>query len=354
MQHRRLGLSELEVPVVVFGAWAIGGWNWGGSDDELAIRAIQAGLDAGMNAIDTAPVYGFGRSERVVGRAIAGRRDSVVLMTKVGLRWDDERGEFYFQTVDEDGATLRVHRNLRPWSIQYEVEQSLKRLGTDRIDLLQVHWPDPQVPIVETMGALLQLKQAGKVRAIGVSNYAPRMMDEAIDALGDVPLASDQPKYSLVAREIEKELLPYCRRNDVGVIVYSPLEQGLLTGKVTSDRAFATTDGRHKRATFTPENRKRVNAVLDSIVKPIAERHRATLGQIAIAWTVAQPGVTSAIVGARTPEQARENAAAGDLKLAPEELATIRKAFEGLSLEVPSAGSSTSLFSRIVRKLTQD
>jgi aryl-alcohol dehydrogenase-like predicted oxidoreductase len=348
MRTRRLGKSELEVPVVILGAWAIGGWNWGGSDDDEAVRVLHAAIDAGMNAIDTAPVYGFGRSERVVGRAIADRRDRVLVLTKIGLRWDDPRGEFFFQTEDEDGRMLRVHRNLRPWSVQQEVEKSLKRLGTDRIDLIQVHWPDPQTPIAETMGVLLQMKTAGKVRAIGVSNFAPKMLDDTIDALGEVPLASTQPRYSLVHREIEKDVLPYCVKNDVGVIAYSPLEQGLLTGKVTAERTFAEKDGRAKRPTFTAENRRRVNEVLDRVVRPIAERHGATLGQVALAWLLGQEGVTSVIAGARTIEQVHENAGAAAVELSAEELASIRTAFEALQLEGVSRGP---LWKRVVRKL---
>lgn len=351
MQYRRLGKSDLEVPAVIFGAWAIGGWNWGGSDDGLAVRAIQASIDAGATAIDTAPVYGFGKSEHLVARAIQGRRDRVLLLTKVGLRWDDESGEFYFQTAGEDGKPVRVHRNLQPASIQLEVERSLERLGTDRIDLLQVHWPDPRVPVEETMRALAALQKAGKVRAIGVSNYPPMMMDEAIPALGAVPLASNQPKYSLVHRDAERELLPYCRKHDIGVIVYSPLEQGLLSGKVTTSRVFPATDGRHKRPTFTPENRAAVNAALDAVVKPIAARHSATIAQVALAWTIAQPGVTSAIAGARTPEQAIENAGAGDLALSAEELSAVRGAFTALDLGRARRGS---LVDRIVRRLLGD
>jgi aryl-alcohol dehydrogenase-like predicted oxidoreductase len=311
MRQRKLGRTSLELPVVVFGAWALGGWNWGGSDDEEAVRAIQKALDLGMRAIDTAPVYGFGRSERIVGRAIAGRRAEVLLLTKVGLRWDDERGEFYFQTVDSNGETRRVHRNLRPWSIRHEVQESLKRLDTDWIDLIQVHWPDAQVPIAESMGALLELRSAGMVREIGVSNFPPRMLDEASAALGDVPLASTQPKYSLVAREIERDVLPWCQRFQVGAIVYSPLEQGLLTGKVSAERTFREGDGRTGRWTFEPTNRARVNAVLERVVRPIAQRHGATLAQTVIAWTVAQPGVTSAIVGARTVAQVVEKRGRG-------------------------------------------
>jgi len=319
MIRRRLGQSELEVPAIVFGAWAIGGWNWGGSDDEAAMRAIQAGIDAGMNAIDTAPVYGFGHSEEVVGRAIAGRREQVLLLTKVGLRWDDPRGEFYFKTADQLGKPREIWRNGRPDAIAAEVEQSLRRLRTNYLDLVQIHWPDPTTPLSDTLGALAQLVQQGKVRAIGVSNFTPALLQEAQLELGSLPLASNQPKYSLVAREAESRLLPWCRERGIGSIVYSPLEQGLLTG-------------RQKRATFTRENRARVNTLLQREVLPVARRHRATIAQVVLAWTVAQPGVTSAIAGARTADQARENAGAGSLQLDPLELGSIRLAFERLEL----------------------
>jgi aryl-alcohol dehydrogenase-like predicted oxidoreductase len=332
MIRRKLGNSDLELPAIVFGAWAIGGWNWGGSDDAAAVRAIGAGIDAGMNAIDTAPVYGFGHSEEVVGRAIAGRRDEVLLLTKVGLRWDDPRGEFYFKTEDQQGRVREVWRNSRPDSVAREVELSLARLRTDRIDLVQVHWHDPTTPLGETMGALARLVQQGKVRAIGVSNFTPELLEEAQLALRPLPLASNQPKYSLVAREVEARILPFCRERGIGVVVYSPLEQGLLTGKVPATRAFAKNDGRHKRPTFTQENRARVNALLEQELQPIARRHQATIAQVVLAWTVAQPGVTSAIAGARTSEQARENAGAGSLALSPGELAGIRLAFERVTL----------------------
>ncbi len=338
------------MPVVVFGAWAIGGWNWGGSDDEAAVRAIQAGIDAGMNAIDTAPVYGFGRSEEVVGRALAGRRERARVLTKVGLRWDDPRGTKYFETVDQDGVAREVWRNSRPDSITREVEQSLARLRCSELDLVQIHWHDPSTPLAESLGALLELRRRGLVRAIGVSNFDVKLLEETRRALGDVPLASDQPKYSLVAREAEREVLPWCAKNGVGTLVYSPLEQGLLTGKVDAARTFPKSDGRHKRGTFTAENRARVNAVLERVVRPIAERHRATIGGVVIAWTVAQPGVTSAIVGARNAEQARENAAAGELRLASEELGAIRKAFEELEL-AGIAGVSPGLKGLVKRLL---
>ncbi len=352
MQRRELGRSGIEVPAVVLGAWAIGGWNWGGADDEQSVRAIQASIDAGANAIDTAPVYGFGRSELVVGRAIQGRRRDVVLMTKVGLRWDDERGEVAFQALDDDGVRRTVRRNARPWSVKEEVEHSLKRLKVDVIDLIQVHWPDPQTPVEQTMEALLALRQAGKVRAIGVSNFDVPLLERAQSALGDVPLASVQPKYNLVARDVESGLLAHCRENGIGAIVYSPLEQGLLTGRVPAARTFPESDGRHKRPTFQPGNRARVNALLDTVVRPIAKRHGADVGQVVLAWTIAQPGVTAAIVGARTPEQARENAAAGDLRLEAQDLASIRTAFEALRLELPAKRAPAGRLRSLLKRLT--
>ncbi len=336
MQRRRLGRSDLQVPVVCFGAWAIGGWQWGGHDDERAVRAIQAAIDCGMDAIDTAPVYGFGHSERVVGRAIAGRRERVVVMTKVGLRWDDTRGQLAFETTDLQGRKLRVHRNCRPWSVRWEVEHSLQRLGVETIDLVQIHRPDLTTPIPDTMGALLELRREGKLREIGVSDFSVRMMEEAQRALGDVALASDQPKYNLLDRAIEREILPWAREREVGVLVYSPLEQGLLTGKVPAERTFSPDDARSGRGTFAPEARARVNAALDRSLRPIAKRHGATLAQVAIAWAIAQPGITSAIVGARTEEQVRENAAAGDLKLEAAELTELQASFEGV---LPGANS---------------
>lgn len=342
MRHAQLGRSDLCIPRVVFGAWAVGGWGWGGADDEASVRAIHASIDAGANAFDTAPVYGFGHSEIVLGRAIRDRRDEVIVCTKIGLRWDDERGDVAFETTDEKGIQRVIRRNARPWSVQHEVDKSLQRLGIETIDLIQVHWPDPKTPIAQTMGALLELRAAGKVRAIGVSNFDVAQLAEAQAGLGDIPLASTQPKYSLVAREIERDVLPYCVRESVGVIVYSPLEQGLLSGRVPAERTFDESDGRSRRATFRTENRARINAVLREVATPIAERHGITLGQLAIAWTLAQPGVTSAIVGARTPEQARENAAAADVILTREDESALRRAFESLQLDLRKPGAARS------------
>ena len=335
MERRRLGKSDLEIPPVTFGAWAIGGTSWGGTDDERAIAALRTALEEGMVAIDTAPIYGCGHSETIVGEALAGgRARDAIVMTKAGLRWDSEDGHLAFEGPDENGVVRRIFVNGRPESVLAECDASLARLGVERLDLLQIHWPDPTTPIAETMGALVELVQAGKVRAVGVSNYSPAQMDEARAALGEVPLASDQPKYSLVAREIEKDVLPYAREHDIGLVVYSPIEQGLLTGKVTPERTFPDTDNRSKRPTFRPVNRALVNGVLNDVVRPIADRHAATLAQTVIAWTIAQPGVTSAIVGARGPEQVRENLRAAEVELGASELVAIDQAFRGLPLDV--------------------
>lgn len=327
MDYRPLGHSELRVPPIIFGAWAAGGWYWGPQDDADSIRAIHAALDAGITCIDTAPIYGMGHSEEIVGKAIKGRRHNVTLATKCGLRWDTPgEGCHHWVYKAPDGSEHTIVRNLRRHAIIAEVEHSLKRLGTDVIDLYQCHWPDPSTPIAETMEAMLTLKTQGKIRAIGVSNFTPDMMAECLKT---APLASDQPKYSLLTRDIEADVLPFCRTHNIAVIVYSPLEQGLLTGKVTMERTFPAGDYRGGRPWFLPQNRRRVLDALEK-AKPIAAAHNATLGQLAIAWVIAQPGVTAAIVGARNPDQARENARAANIKLSPADLATIRKLFDGL------------------------
>ena len=337
MRYRRLGRSELEVPVVSFGAWAIGGWNWGGSDDEAAVEAIRVAHGLGMNAIDTAPVYGFGHSERVVGRAIRGLEPAPQVWTKIGLRWDDMRGKLQLETQDEEGRAVRIFCNARPDSVRLELERSLERLGLEQVDLLQVHWPDPTTPLSETLGAMAQLVREGRVRAIGVSNFTVPMLEETQAVLGDAVLASDQARYSLVRREIEADVLPWVRAHQVGCLCYSPLEQGLLSGRVTAERRFGPDDGRSRRASFRAENRARVNAALEEAVVPIARRHAATPAQVCLAWLIAQPGVTSVIVGARNAEQVIENAQAAELTLAADELKGVERAFGELGLDLAPA-----------------
>jgi aryl-alcohol dehydrogenase-like predicted oxidoreductase len=321
MEHRKLGNSDLDLPVVTFGAWAIGGLFWGGSDDEHAVKAIQAAIDLGIDAIDTAPVYGCGHSETLVGRAIKGRREQVEVLTKCGLRWDDQSGEFFFTIQAPDGNTVSVYKNVKAASIQHECEQSLKRLAIDSIDLYQVHWPSTSAAAAETMQALVRLKEQGKIRHIGVSNYNTQQLSEATRC---APIVSNQIKYNLLDRDIEADPLPLCRNNNIGVICYSPMAMGLLSGKVTTDRKFPATDVRNQEAWFQPANRRRVLGALEKI-RPIADSHQATLAQLAVAWVLARQGVTTALVGARNAKQVEENAGAAEIKLTEHELGVIRR-----------------------------
>jgi len=322
----KLGRTGPEVSRVIFGAWAIGGWMWGGTDDEKAVEAIRKGIDCGITTIDTAPVYGFGRSERVVGEAIRGRRDQVQIATKCGLRWDRSDGMGHFTSTDIDGKTYRVCRTLKKDALLEEIDQSLERLGVDYVDLYQCHWPDPSTPLAETMEALNRVREEGKARAIGVSNFTPEMIAEC---LKHGPVASDQPPYDMLNRGIESELLPYCAENGVGVIVYSPLHQGLLTGAVTMERTFAEGDQRNDKPWFQPRNRRRVLEFLEK-VKPIAKRHGRTLAQVAVNWCLCQRGISAAIVGARTAGQAEENAGSAGWRLEKDELAQVRGWLEEL------------------------
>jgi len=330
MQYRQLGKSDLQVPVISFGAWAIGGWKWNGTDDAAAVRAINVALDLGMTLIDTAAVYGFGHSERVVGEALKDRRDDAIIATKCCLRWDKAEGEFFFDTEDENGNPLKIYKNLRPESVKWECEQSLQRLGVDTLDLYQCHWSDATTPIEDTMCALLELQAEGKIRAIGVSNFDAALLGRALES-GIV--ASVQPKYNALERKIEAELLPYCREHNVGVLAYSPIAQGLLTGKVGMDREFGGDDNRKDKPLFKPEMRRKILDMLDR-VKPIADQHNATLGQLFIAWLIAQPGMTTALVGARNEAQVMENAKAADIILSEAELTTIRSEVEALELAI--------------------
>jgi aryl-alcohol dehydrogenase-like predicted oxidoreductase len=300
--------------VVAHGTWAIGGWLWGGTDEQRSIRSIHASLDAGVNFIDTAPAYGLGLSERIVGKAIGGRRDRVILATKCGLVWHTERGEFF---VDQNGT--RLHRYLGGESIRYEVEESLQRLGTDYIDLYQTHWQDRTTPIEETMGALLALKQEGKIRAIGVSNCT---LDELrrYRSIGQVDAA--QERYSMLDRELEQAYLPYCSRNNIAVLAYSRLANGLLTGKIDPARVFPEDDLRSRSPQFSRESRLRVREMLDRM-RPVADKYGLTTGQLVIAWTIMQAGVTHALVGARDEGQAIENAGAVSACLTADDLARV-------------------------------
>lgn len=322
MQYRPLGASGIQASVVGLGTWAMGGWMWGGTDDAAAIRAIHAALDVGMNLLDTAPIYGFGRSEEIVGKAIAGRRDQVVLATKCGLVWQGDQGDHFFDTDDDHprkGADRKIYRFLGPDSIRREVEDSLRRLGTDVIDLYQTHWQESTTAIEDTMAALLDLKDQGKIRAIGASNATPEQLAKYA-AVGQID--SDQELFGMLDRAKAAGDLDYCAEHQMAFLAYSPLAQGLLTGKVGPDRVFEAGDQRSRKARFSVENRQRVADLLAAFA-PVCAKHSVDLAQLAIAWTVAQRGCSHALVGARTPEQAIANARGGAVMLDAEDLALV-------------------------------
>ena len=315
--HREIGKTGVRASAVGLGTWAIGGWMWGGTDEAESIAAIRAAIDAGVTLIDTAPAYGMGRSEEIVGKAIAGRRDEVVLATKCGLVWHTDKGRHFF---DQDGRA--VHRYLGPESIAHELEQSLRRLGTDHVDLYITHWQDPTTPVAETMGALEDLKRAGKIRAIGASNVSPADL-RAYLAAGTLDAVQEQ--YSMVHRDIEEEIAPLCIDNGVSILSYSSLALGLLTGKIGPERSFEGDDLRINDPRFSAESRRRAVAFAAEVT-PMAQAHGARVAELVIAWTIPQPGITFALCGARNPAQARENARSGSIRLGAPELAEISAA----------------------------
>jgi methylglyoxal reductase len=325
MEQRTLGASDLKLPVISFGAWALGGSHWGGPDDEAGIRAIRRGIDLGVTCIDTAPIYGQGHSETVVGRAIEGRRDEVIIATKCGFRWDSaDPHDDGWDSMTPDGRPIRIHNSLRPESVRHECEQSLRRLGIDVIDLYQCHAPDPGTPVEDTMAALTALRDEGKIREIGVSNFPVDLMERSCAA---APVRSSQSMLNLLIRGVEQDVLPFCHAHGMGLVVYSPMVFGLLTGKVTMDRAFPENDLRHNHPLFTPDMRAKVLAMLDDF-RPIAEKHGATLGQIAINWVACQPGVATVLAGARNESQVEENAGAAGFRLDVDDLRFMREAAE--------------------------
>lgn len=330
MEKRKLGRSDVEATVITFGAWAIGGWMWGGADKKEAIEAIKASLDHGVTSIDTAPAYGQGLSEELCGEAIRGYdRTKIQLLTKFGLSWNTKKGEFFFKSRDASGNELLIHKLASKESIMKECENSLKRLGTDYIDLYQIHWPDGTTPVSETMEAMQRLMEQGKIKAAGVCNYSAELMKEAEKT---IPLTSNQVPYSMVNRDIEKEAVPYARKKNVAIIAYSPLQRGLLTGKIKPGHRFSEGDTREGNLFYSNENISRVNTFLERL-KPLAEQKKATIGQLVIRWTIEQPGITIALVGARNASQAVENARAGDILLSQAELAFISGELEKLKLE---------------------
>jgi aryl-alcohol dehydrogenase-like predicted oxidoreductase len=320
MEYRTLSDSQLELSAITFGAWAAGGWMWGKTDRNDAIEAIRASYDEGVTSIDTAPIYGQGDSESIVGEAIKDfPRDKIQLLTKFGMRWDLAKGTLAFKSKNNQGQDIDIYKYAGKESIIKECEDSLKRLGTDYIDLYQIHWPDVTTPILETMEAVATLIQQGKVRHAGVCNYNAAQMAEAEQTL---KLVSNQVPFSMVNRGIEAETVPYCTAHHKSILAYSPMERGLLSGKITPGYKFAEGDHRATNKYFTEESIIKTNAFLAKI-KPIADSKNATLAQLVIKWTLQRPGIAIALVGARNREQAVQNAKAIHLSLTQDEISFI-------------------------------
>ena len=330
MELRRLGQSDVMVTPMAFGAWAIGGWMWGGAEENDSIRAIQTAFTAGITTIDTAPVYGFGRSEELVRKAMKGiSRDKYQILTKFGMNWETQDGEYYFDTVDNEGNPFKMYKWASKKKVMKECEDSLRRLNTDYIDLYQIHWPDATTPISETFEAVQQLIDQGKVKAAGVCNYSVEQVDEALKT---IRLASNQVPYSMINRGIENNIIPQAIKEGLSIIPYSPLQRGLLTGKIKPGYRFNEGDSREGNRFYTNENIRRTNELLKQI-QPIAERHNATLAQIVINWTIHQPGIGCVLVGARNEQQVKDNAGALNFTLSKEELNLITKAANEFSHE---------------------
>ncbi len=306
---RTLGNSDLQCSVIGLGTWGMGGDYWGAVDDEKSIATIQAGLDAGINLIDTAPAYGKGHSEEMIGKAIKGRkREDYLIATKCGL----------------DITTPHNPKDSRPEKLRQEVDASLQRMGLSYIDLYQVHWPDLNHPLEDAFVELDKIRKSGKVRHIGVSNFDPKQMDEASQYC---PLVSLQPPYSLLKREIEEEILPYCIEKNLGVLSYGSIGAGALTGKFKERPVFEQGDRRGNFYKFFNEENWPKTAAMIEVLKAIAEEHQKPTVHVAINWVLKQKGVTVALVGARTPEQVVMNAEAGSWSLSDAENARIEAAY---------------------------
>ena len=307
---RQLGNSDLHLTAIGYGAWAIGGGNWefawGAQDDNESVHTIERALDAGLNWIDTAAVYGLGHSEEVVALAVKNSSHKPYIFTKCSMRWD---------------ANRKIYRSLKAESLREELENSLRRLQVDVIDLYQIHWPNPEGEIEEGWETLAKFKEQGKVRYIGVSNFN---VDQMKRAMKIAPISSLQPPYSLLRRDIEAEILPFCREHNIGVINYSPMVSGLLTGKMTRERIeqLPADDWRKRSPNFNAPKLSR-NLKLVELLREIGREHGVEPGVVAIAWTLRNPAITAAIVGARRPEQVDGVLPAATFRLSDEEAGRI-------------------------------
>ena len=312
MEQRRLGNSDMQITALGLGTWAMGSgdWQfaWGPQDEQASIRSIHHALDLGINWIDTAAIYGLGLAEQVVGRALQQTDHRPFIFTKCSMRWDDER---------------KIYRSLRRASIQEECENSLRRLGVDVIDLYQIHWPDPETELEEGWTAMAELQQAGKARFIGVSNFNVAQLERA-QAIA--PITSLQPPYSAIKTGVQDAILPWCQAHGVGVIVYSPMQAGLLTGAMSAERIRQLPkDDWRRRDTEFREPRLTHNLQLADLLTQIGQQHQVSTAAVALAWVLANAEVTGAIVGARSPEQVDGFIAGGDFRLSEAEYAQINQ-----------------------------
>lgn len=330
MKYMEIGHSGIRASVITLGAWSMGGGDWWkSSTDEESIRTVHRALDAGINLIDTAPVYGLGHSEEVIGRAIRGRRDKVVLSTKCTFSWGNEEGRYAFT---KDGQ--KIYKNFTAPAIKRDVENSLKRLGTDYIDILYTHNPSrppDTTPVEETVGALTELKKEGKIRAIGSSNIVPKNFEEYTDAGCEIDII--QRKYSLLDRSAEKDLLPICRRHGITFHAYSPIERGLLTGKIAENYTFGSEDARAGQPWWEPERLPLAVRFVNGL-KDICLKYGCTQTELAIAFLRGQGPFINVICGAHKPEQIDADIPAVEIVLAEEDLAEIRRRVELLETRV--------------------
>jgi methylglyoxal reductase len=320
MLYKQIGQSDLKASVVALGTWAIGGGSWWGqNDDKESIKTIQAAISQGVNLIDTAPVYGFGHSEEVVGKAIKDRRSQVLISTKCGLRWTDQKGSYYFSRDGKD-----VYKNISKQGIKNDVEMSLKRLETDYIDIYFTHWQSVEpflIPVSETMEALVELKKEGKIRAIGASNVTGEHIEEYVK-YGQLDII--QEKYSIIDRRTEKELLPLAKKHHITFQAYSPLEQGLLTGKMTKDYRPEAGSARSGKKWYEPQNLAKVVDMLAGW-QDLCKKYECTPTHLVIAWLIAQGENVNVLCGARKIEQLEDNIKGADIILATEDVQRMRE-----------------------------
>jgi aryl-alcohol dehydrogenase-like predicted oxidoreductase len=311
-ETRTLGNSDLQLTPIGYGAWAIGGGNWefawGAQDDQESISTIERALDSGINWIDTAAIYGLGHSEEVVGKALKQSSHKPLIFTKCSMRWHEDR---------------QIYRSLRADSLRQELENSLRRLGVDTIDLYQIHWPNPESEIEEGWETLAKFREQGKIRYIGVSNFSVEQMRRAQKI---APITSLQPPYSLLNRNVEAEILPFCKEHNIGVINYSPMVSGLLTGKMTAERIqnLPADDWRKRSPNFNEPKLSR-NLRLVDLLREIAKEHNVEPGVVAIAWTLRNTAITAAIVGARRPDQVDGVLPAATFRLSDKEAARLEQ-----------------------------